>query len=278
MRWRIGAAGPLEPDLVLRMLANHAIPGVERTDPALSRHTRLIMTSRGAVAVTLGVDGSGVDVELAEHDLRPEVDARVRRWLDLDADLAAVHAVLQADPVLAPMIELRPGLRVLEYPDPFEAAMVTVLGQQVSVAAARTFAGRLVAAYGTAHPGSGLVAFPTPQQIHDADHEELRATVGVTNARARTLQVVAGAFRERPDAAALGRDELLALPGVGPWTADYLAVRSNGDRDAFPAGDLVLRQALGRVDARAAAARAEVWRPFRAYALFHLWVTAAYGG
>jgi AraC family transcriptional regulator of adaptative response / DNA-3-methyladenine glycosylase II len=272
--WRSEAIGPLEPDLLLRMLTNHAIPGVEVADPDAGHHRRLINTTSGSIPVSLCLDHQGVVVEIDDHELQPEVDARVRRWFDLDADLGAVHAVLSADPTLAPLIISRPGLRILEYPDPFEAAIATVLGQQVSVAAARTFAGRLVAAYGTAQP-SGLVAFPTPQQILETDHESLRAAIGITNARARTVRVVAGAFRGRADST-LDRAELLALPGVGPWTADYLAVRSSGDRDAFPAGDLVLRQAMGRVDARTALARAEVWRPFRAYALFHLWVSAAY--
>jgi 3-methyladenine DNA glycosylase/8-oxoguanine DNA glycosylase len=274
--WRIAANGRLEPDLVLRMLANHAVPGVEVADPAIGRHLRLINTAAGPTPVSLRLDDRGVEVELHDRDLRPEVDARVRRWFDLGADLETVLGRLRTDPRLASIITRRPGLRILEYPDPFEAAIVTVLGQQVSVAAARTFAGRLVTAYGTPHP-SGLTCFPTAEQLVSAGFSELRAAVGVTNARARTLQTVAAAFVGRSDAP-LDRAELLALPGVGPWTADYLAVRSAGDRDGFPAGDLVLRQAMGRVDARTALARAESWRPFRAYALFHLWVSAAYSG
>jgi AraC family transcriptional regulator of adaptative response / DNA-3-methyladenine glycosylase II len=272
--WRIPVDGRFEADLVLRMLANHAVPGVEVADPAAGRHRRLINTAAGPTPVSLRLNQAGVEVAVHDHDLRSEVDERVRRWFDLDADLEGVHQVLRTDPTLAPMIISRPGLRILEYPDPFEAAIVTVLGQQVSVAAARTFAGRLVTAYGAPGP-SGLTCFPTAERLVAADFTELRSAVGVTNARARTVQAVAAAFRGRSDAP-LDRSELLALPGVGPWTADYLAVRSTGDRDAFPAGDLVLRQAMGGIDARAAAARSEAWRPFRAYALFHLWVSAAY--
>ena len=128
-----------------------------------------------------------------------------------------------------------------------------MLGQQVSVAAARTFAGRLVAAYGMIGPGR-LMMFPRPDVLRDADPEELRAVVGLTGARARTVQAVAAAFADRATLRPLSRSELVALPGIGPWTADYLAVTS-GDRDAFTPGDLVLRRALGGVDARAASAR-----------------------
>lgn len=275
--WSIAAAEPLEADVVLAMLAAHAVPGVESCDQAAGQHRRLLSLRSGPAAVSVGVERAGVRVEIdsTEPAVRAQVDARVRRWFDLDADLGPVRRVLAADPRLAPLVAARPGLRVLEYPDPVEAAVMAVLGQQVSVAAARTFGGRLVTAYGAPHP-SGLTAFPTPQRLVAAEPEELRAAVGVTRARGRTLQAVARAFLEHAGDGTPTRAQLLALPGVGPWTADYLAVRSAGDRDAFTPGDLVLRRALGRIDTRAAAARAEVWRPYRAYALFHLWVAAAY--
>ena len=216
----------------------------------------------------------------ASADLDPaeqvRTDRLIRRWFDLDSDLGPVNQRLSADPLLAPMVEARPRLRVLGHPIPFEAAIGTVLGQQVSVAAARTFAGRLVAAYGRSGPG-GLMTFPRPEVLRDAEPEELRAAVGLTGSRSRSVQAVAAAFAERGTRSPLGRSELLALPGIGPWTADYLAVTS-GDLDAFTPGDLVLRRALGGVAAPAASARAERWRPFRAYALSHLWVTGAYLG
>jgi 3-methyladenine DNA glycosylase/8-oxoguanine DNA glycosylase len=262
--------------------------------------------------VTLSADADGVRV-LAElpggspsDEARPaadagpdagearELDGRTTRGLDLDTDLAPVNASLRRDPVLAPLVSARPGLRIVGYLTHFEAAATTVLGQQVSLAAARTFAGRLVAAFGADGPG-GLRLFPEPGTIAALDPEELRAAVGVTRARARTVHSVAAALAAasapvpapvpagRPPGHGIGdggfplsRAELLALPGIGPWTADYLAVRAAGDRDAFAPGDLVLRRALGGITAREAAARAERWRPYRAHALFHLWTAAAY--
>jgi 3-methyladenine DNA glycosylase/8-oxoguanine DNA glycosylase len=277
-RWRIESCGPLEATLVIRMLAAHGIPGVERTEPTAHRHTRLLPTSAGPCPVTVTVDEQGVDVEGAVDDARTrsEIDGRVRQWFDLDAELTPVREKLAEDPLLASLVLARPGLRVLGYPLPFEAAVVTVLGQQVSVAAARTFAGRLAAGYGTPGP-DGLTIFPSAAALAAAPAEELQTVVGVTRFRAATVRAVAQAFvAHRPESEQLGRAELLAIPGVGPWSADYLAVRSSGDRDGFTAGDLVLRRALGQVDARSALARAEAWRPYRAYALFHLWVAAAY--
>ncbi len=277
MTWRLAARGLFAPDLVLRMLAAHAIPGVEEVDPAAALYRRVLTLPSGPTLITLAFDESGVRIAAPAAE-RPTaesavVEARVRRWFDLDADLGAVERVLGADPRLAPLLAARPGLRVLEYPERFEAAVVTVLGQQVSVAAARTFAGRLVAAYGTEGPG-GFRCFPSPTRLAGADLAELRAAVGVTWSRARTLQAVAGAFCARP--AGPSRPELLDLPGIGPWSADYLDVRAAGDRDGFVPADLVLRKALGSVTAREAAALAEPWRPFRAYALFHLWLSRAY--
>jgi 3-methyladenine DNA glycosylase/8-oxoguanine DNA glycosylase len=279
-RWRIDARGSLEAALITRMLVAHGIPGVERAEPTARRHTRLLPTSTGPRAVTVTVDEEGVVVEGAFDavDVRTEIDRQVRHWFDLDADLAPVRAVLATDPILAPLITARPGLRVLGYPQPFEAAVVTVLGQQVSVAAARTFAGRLAARFGAAGP-EGLTLFPAPGALAVVPAEELQAVVGVTHFRAATVRAVASAFvahRPEDDLGQLSRAELLAIPGVGPWSADYLAVRSSGDRDAFTAGDLVLRRAMGNLDARSALAHAERWRPYRAYALFHLWVAAAY--
>ena len=274
--WRIEATGGLEPVIVLRMLAAHAVLGLEVVDEPAGRYERVIEGTDGPYLMSMVIDDRGVLIRSTdEHPAQPaRLDLLVRRWFDLDSDLGPVNRRLSADPLLAPLVNARPRLRVLGHPIPFEAAIGAVLGQQVSLAAARTFAGRLVAAYGTIGPGR-LMRFPTPDVLRDADPDELRAAVGLTGSRSRTVQAVAAAFADRGILRPLGRSELVALPGVGPWTADYLAVRS-GDRDAFTPGDLVLRRALGGLDARAASARAERWRPFRAYALAHLWVTSAY--
>ena len=266
----------------MAILAACAVPGSEIADPTAATHTRLLtVEGLSPVEVTVHLQ---VDRIVVVH---PEVDAhgaaailvKIRRWLDLDLDPALVRAALAGDPVIGALVGSRPGLRVIGYPDGFEAAVMTVLGQQVSVAAARTFGGRAVRTYGADVPGSDLRAFPTPAALASASPVELQSAIGVTHARARTLHALAVACRDRltvdpgADRGSLLR-ELLALPGIGLWTVEYLAVRALGDRDAFPAGDLVLRRALGvstPIQARAAAA---LWSPYRAYALFHLWSAA----
>jgi 3-methyladenine DNA glycosylase/8-oxoguanine DNA glycosylase len=264
------------------ILANHAIPGCEISDRTGRTHTRLLGTPDGPRRVTVTVRTD--DVELtADTDDDAEWEHLVRTtrvWLDLDTDVAAVARALGGDPLLGPLVRSRPGLRAVGYPETFEAAIMTVLGQQVSVAAGGTFGGRLAAAYGTPTP-SGLTLFPTPEAIAGAPHEDLRAAVGVTRTRAATVQNVAravvGGLTLDPlgDHATMRRD-LLAIPGIGPWSADYLAVRVLHDPDAFTPGDLVARRAMGDPSIRDAGLISEAWRPFRAYALFHLWTSATY--
>lgn len=274
------ARGGLEAAAMLASLAAHTVPGAERTDLEAGTHERIVQTAKGQVAVSVHLEPAGVEVVAwgPEGGLSDGV-AAVRRWLDLDTDLSAVAAVLGDDADVGPLVRARPRLRVIGTTDAFQTAVTTVLGQQVSLAAGRTFAGRLVAAYGTPGP-HGLVRFPAPYQLAEAEAEELRAAVGLTAARARTVLAVARAFagKDHRSGAAelpLDRGELLQLPGIGPWTADYLEVRT-GHRDAFAPGDLVLRRALGGVSAAEAARRSEAWRPFRAYALVHLWTATAY--
>lgn len=273
---------PYEAGPALAVLAAHAIPGAEAVDPVKRSYTRLIPTGTGTIAVTIRFAADHVVLQL---DAAAEVGIAfvtrgVRRWLDLDADLASVHRTLGGDPVLSLLIAARPGLRVIGHPDGFAAAMTTVLGQQVSLAAGRTFAGRLVAAYGRPGP-AGLTVFPEPERLAKVTPTELQQAIGVTGARARTLHALAEACADGllidPDGDHADiRRRLLALPGIGPWTVDYLAVRVLGDRDAYPAGDLVLRRALGGISARAAIEAASAWSPYRAYAVFHLWTRAVY--
>ena len=187
------------------------------------------------------------------------------------------------DSTLGPLVRERPGLRRIRYPESFEAAISTVLGQQVSLAAARTFAGRLVAAYGVPAPG-GLTAFPAPERVAGADLEKLRAAIGITGSRARTVLAVAALFARTGDwPVPLPREQwderaatLLALPGIGPWTVAYLRMRLFGDPDAVPVGDLVLRRALGVAKDREVPAAMERWRPERSYAVFQLWASTAW--
>jgi AraC family transcriptional regulator, regulatory protein of adaptative response / DNA-3-methyladenine glycosylase II len=261
-------------------LAAHAVPGLEITDRDRRMHTRLIATTGGPVLTRIGFGDAQVSVHVDRADAADEVAETVRAWFDLDTDLAGVRDALGADPVVGPLIQARPSLRIPGSVDGFETAVLTVLGQQVSLAAARTFAGRLVAGWGSTTAG-GLSVFPAPAVLAAVDQEELRQRIGLTTARARTLLALARACADglRIDPAGdhtAIRAELLGLPGIGPWTVDYLAVRVLRDRDAYPAGDLVLQRALGVTTVRQAVAAAEAWRPWRAYGLFHLWTAAAY--
>ena len=206
--------------------------------------------------------------------------SRCRALLDLDADPLAVDAALGADPLLAPLVAARPGKRVAGAADGVEVAVRAVLGQQVSVASARTTAARLVTTFGAplAQPVGALThLFPTAEALAEADP----ALLPMPASRARTIRELARALaadRLELDPGA-DRDEtrrrLLEIPGIGPWTATYIAMRALADTDAFPATDLgVVRglQALGGPsDAPTAAAHAERWRPWRAYGVQHLW-------
>jgi 3-methyladenine DNA glycosylase/8-oxoguanine DNA glycosylase len=276
--------GALEPGPMAAILANHAVLGCEVTDRDGRRHTRLLTTPGGPRRVTVTVRPGDVELTADTDDDGEFVHlvTTTRAWLDLDTDTEAIARAFDADPLLGPLVRERPGLRAVGYPEPFEAAIMTVLGQQVSVAAGGTFGGRLAAAYGTPSP-SGLTVFPTPEAIAEAPPEELRAAVGVTRSRAATVQNVAravvGGMSLDPLAEPVRlRKELLAIPGIGPWSADYLAVRVLRDADAFTPGDLVARRAMGNPSIRDAERRSEAWRPYRAYALFHLWTSATYRG
>lgn len=289
--------GPYAAASVLAAIVAHAVPGLERADAVRGTLTRLISTSRGPVPTTISIASERVDVSVDTADAMAlaEVVSVVRRWLDLDAEPARIGSALSVDPLLAPLVRARPGLRVLGSVDGFETAVTTVLGQQVSLAAARTFAGRLVAAYGTPVPdarpsnaaagaGAGadaLHTFPTPARLAAATPDQLQKAIGLTGARSRTVHALAEACASGLHIAPDGdhvdtRARLLALPGIGPWTVDYLALRALGDRDACPAGDLVLRRALGVATSAAVLQRAAAWSPLRAYAVFHLWTHAAY--
>ncbi|GAA0287995.1 hypothetical protein GCM10009528_00800 [Kineococcus aurantiacus] len=269
MKLEVPGGLPAEP--LRRFLLAHTVPGAETHLDGV--HRRVFP---GGVEATVDV-GTGERCEVV-HVTGPVAPEVVRRWLDLDGDHARAERHLSADPLLAPLVAARPGLRVPRAVSGAETALLTVLGQQVSLAAARTFAGRLVAAYGT--PRETLVEFPAPAALAAAGPDAIRAVTGVTGARARTLHVLSTVLADGLDLdtadPAAARAELLALPGIGPWTADYVALRVFGDSDAFLPSDLVLRRALGRVPAREAAARAEPWRPWRGYALLHLWTAEVF--
>ncbi len=213
-----------------------------------------------------------------------QVRALVDRSFDLATDLAPLHRIAERDALLAPLLRARPALRLPQLLDPFEGLIRAVLGQQVSVVGACTMTDRLVRTFGTPLPamddGRVLFGFPQPAALADAGAARLR-TIGLTTAKAATLHtasvaVATGALdldavRGLPTDVAAAT--LFALPGIGPWTAHYVRMRALGDRDAFPDADLgVLKvMAAAGVARRDIIARAEAWRPWRAYATLHLW-------
>jgi AraC family transcriptional regulator of adaptative response / DNA-3-methyladenine glycosylase II len=261
---------------LLRFLAARAIPGLEEATPTTYR--RSLLLDHGSAIVELGTDRFELRVD-DERD-RPDALARCRRLLDLDADTARIDAELGRDSLLGPLVRRRPGLRVPRATDGFELAVRAVVGQQVTLAAARRTAGRLVKLYGRPlEQPAGAIAhlFPTPAAVAEVDSLELRIPRVRANAlRALARAVLDGELDLRPGAdREAARGALLELPGIGPWTASYVCMRALGDDDAFPPGDAAVRRALERLgeDGRPAAAQrlAERWRPWRSYALMHLW-------
>jgi len=278
---RLAYRPPLDWESMLEFLSRRCTAGVEQVDGGTYRRTVRLGDRRGWVSVTADPGRPGLKVEASTslEGARAPLAARLRALFDLDADPAAVARALRRDRLLAPSVRRNPGLRVNGAFDAFEAAVRVVLGQQVSVRAATTVAGRLAAALGegveTPHVGLDRLA-PTVDAVAEAGEDRI-ARIGMPGARARTLIALADAIRsgelhlERgadPDAVC---DRMLALPGVGPWTASIVAMRALGAADAFPAGDLGVLRALGVKSVREAEARAEAWRPWRAYAAMHLW-------
>ena len=231
------------------------------------------------------------EVVLADRGDRDAAQRVARRLFDLDADPGRIDAVLGADPLLAPLVRRRPGVRVPGAAEGSELLVRAVLGQQISVVGARTLAGRLVRRYGEPLRGAAATVspaithrFPTAAALAGADPADLP----LPGARARSLVGACAAIDEGwidldldhpddADRAATIRGRLLGLPGVGPWTADYVLLRGPGRRDRFLAGDLVIRRTLERLGVGPAEVAATVarWAPWQAYAVLHLWLASA---
>ncbi|MEY9925544.1 AraC family transcriptional regulator of adaptative response / DNA-3-methyladenine glycosylase II [Catenulispora sp. GP43] len=299
---------PFDFGALLGWFGNRAVPGVDEVvgSGAGAVYRRALRLPYGTGQVELRDDQGVVHARLVVDDLRDVAVAvrRCRDLLDLDADPAQVDAVLAGDPALAPLVAARPGLRVPGAVDGFEIAVRAVLGQQISVAAARTMTARLVQRFSavelaaeaalvpeSAAPAShfvdkadkkaDLTPFPRPETLAAGDYEGL----GLTRRTASTLRALATAVAsgdltlDRGVDRAEARAKLLAVPGIGPWTADYVALRVFGDPDAFPVGDLIVRRQAERLGLpgteKALLAHAEHWRPWRAYAALHLWAGAS---
>ena len=273
---------PLCPDNLFGHLAATAVPGVEEWRDGAYRRTLRLPHGHGVVSLEPQPDH--IACRLALTDLRDLATAisRCRRLLDLDADPVAVDDALAADPLLAPLVARAPGRRVPRTVDPQELAVRAVLGQQVSTAAARTHAARLVLAHGTAvsDPAGGLTAlFPDPEALAGLDPDALALPQTRKVTVQRLVEALAGGDLDLEAGAdwQQARAQLAALPGIGPWTTETVAMRALGDPDAFLPGDLGVRVAartlgLPRTPAALVAATRH-WRPWRAYAVQHLWAT-----
>ena len=306
IRLRLPYRVPVDLDRMFGFLAARAIPGVEAVEDGRYRRTLTLPNGTGIMSVGPGTgagrsgDPGYIDCELQLEDLRDLTAAvqRCRRLLDLDADPEAVTGFLGDDPVIGPLARACPGRRSPGHVDGSELALRAVLGQQVSVAAARRLGARLTAAYGKPleRPEGALThCFPTADTLAAADPATLpmprsrgTALTGLAAALASgELSLDPGAERDRAEA------QLLALPGIGPWTAAYIRMRALSDPDAFLPGDVGVLVALARLGAvpagtgagpagagagraraaRAAAELAEGWRPWRSYAVHHLWAS-----
>lgn len=271
---------PFDAAGLLGFFAERAVTGLEEVDDSTYRRT--LRLSHGSAVIELTPAAGHIDAVIRLADLRDLGSAvsRCRSLFDLDADPVAVDDTLGRDALLAPLVRRTPGRRVPGAADGFETAVRAVLGQQVSVASARGAAARLVAALGEplAQPHGSLThTFPSAQALAAADH----GLPPMPTARAATLRTIATMVADGDldlDAGAArddARRRLLEIRGVGPWTAEYIAMRALADPDAFPASDLGVLRGLAALGApgtvAGATAHAERWRPWRAYAVQHLW-------
>ena len=288
----LAAPVPYAPDAALGHVVATAVPGCEEVRDGTYRRSLRFAGGPAIIAVCPTTTGARATLLMADPDDEPAAVAACRRVLDLDgqpggrADPEAVVRRLGEDPLLRPVVERHPGQRLPRSADAEELAVRAVLGQQVSTAAARTLAVRLLLANGTplggryGDPDGGLThLWPDVDRLAAVDAR----TIAMPASRQRTFTALVaalsdGRLRLRPGAdPAVARAALAALPGVGPWTTELIALRGLGDPDAFPASDLGVRRAaerLGLPSTPAALRRhAERWRPYRAYAVQHLWST-----
>jgi AraC family transcriptional regulator, regulatory protein of adaptative response / DNA-3-methyladenine glycosylase II len=265
---------------LLDYLRLRAIPGVEMADATHYRRTVSIEERRGWIAVSLGKKQNSLDVEISPS-LSPVIGAvivRVKRLFDLGAVPDAVSASLSQDPLLEKIVRRIPGLRVAGAFDGFELAVRAILGQQVSVKGATTLAGRWAQAFGapiaTPYPALNRLC-PSAEQMTSISTNDI-AALGIVGTRARCLAALSKAVLDRQVVLTFAPnveeqiDALLRLPGIGPWTAQYIAMRALHWPDAFPSGDLMLMRAAN-ANRRQLEKLGEAWRPWRSYATHYLW-------
>ncbi|MCB2146311.1 MAG: helix-turn-helix domain-containing protein [Deltaproteobacteria bacterium] len=274
---------PYDWDRMLTFFQGRAIPGVEWVDGGTYHRTIRLSTTCGTLAVRHAPKGNALELEVSMTDSRElmAVVDRVRRMFDLDANPRAIHQTLNRDPLLAERIRKSPGLRLPGSWDPFETAVRAVVGQQISVKGAVTLLGHIARTAGVPYGGNGnphlTWLFPEAGDMAAAD----MAGIGMPQKRKETLRqlarhVVSGSL-PFDSAGGLSRFvvTMTAIPGIGAWTANYVAMRALGEPDAFPASDLGIMKALQEGDTRPTVkqvtSRAEAWRPWRAYAAVYLW-------
>jgi AraC family transcriptional regulator of adaptative response / DNA-3-methyladenine glycosylase II len=291
IRLRLPCRRPFSPDSVLAFLGTRAVTGIETQDGSTYRRSMRLPHGHGVITLSAPEspeDGQGpsfVEGELHLSDLRDLTTAvsRCRQLLDLDADPVAVFEALRDDPLVGSLVRQQPGRRVPGAADGFELAVRAVIGQQVSVSGARTVAGRLVLAAGDPLPepaGDITHLFPTPAALMELAQRN-PAAFSMPNGRRRALVALADAVERGDVVIDPGSDPtelraaLVQLPGIGPWTAEYVAMRALRDPDAFMPTDLGIRraaQSLGLPDDPAhLLTLTEGWRPWRSYAMAHLW-------
>ena len=280
-RFKLAYRPPYDWSAMLAFLAARATAGVERVEAGCYHRTIKVDGRSGTIDVSRLESQPALllEVRFPDPSALLAVVERVRRMFDLTADPEAIEAQLGVDRRLRRLMKAYPGVRMPGAWDGFELAVRAILGQQVSVRAATTIAGRIATTYGAAvdtHLGVERL-FPDPERLADAP---LEAT-GVMPARAATIRRLARAVRDKtvrlsPDCdSAAVEAALTTLQGIGPWTASYVAMRALGEPDAFPCGDLVLRRMTGDSTSRALDQRSQAWRPWRAYAVILLWHAAA---
>jgi AraC family transcriptional regulator, regulatory protein of adaptative response / DNA-3-methyladenine glycosylase II len=282
MSLRLPYRPPLDVVGLLAFLGARSIPGIESFDGDVYRRTLRLPTSEAIVELSAERDHVRCVLQLGDvRDLGPAV-RRCRQLLDLDADPVAIDETLGADRLLGRVVRANPGRRLPGSVDGFELAVRAVLGQQVSVAGARTLAGRLVRRFGkplTAPQNELTHVFPEPSALAEADLTEL----GLPTSRQTTITALAATVASGDLTLDRGADRaevaarLLSLRGIGPWTASYVAMRALGDPDAFLPSDLGVRRALEKLgrpgDPRSAENLADRWRPWRSYATQYLWAS-----
>lgn len=275
--FRLGFRPPYHWEGMLAFLAPRVIPGVEVVEGGVYRRNILLHGKSGYFEVAMGKCGLALSVRIQFGDSRELflITDRIRRMFDLNADWQRIVARLKTDRVLAGRMEAKPGMRVPGSWDGFELAVRAILGQQVTVKGASTLAGRLVEGFGTKYGATpGLThLFPCAEVLADAN----LTTIGLPAARAETIRALARAVRDRRISfegiveSEQFLERLCEIPGIGQWTAQYVAMRALGEPDAFPAGDLGLAHALELKSAREIEERSNGWRPWRAYAAMYLW-------